>query len=155
MPQGRRQTAKDVSASLSDRINAGEWASTGRLPAEGELATAYGVARETVRKALAELRDTGLISNQQGRGWFLGAIPPEQAADVLSLAENFRQRINSGEFDSETYFPSEAKLASDLKITRHKVRKIITELEKSGYLRMERGNGRIIVKNHGEGDASA
>jgi DNA-binding GntR family transcriptional regulator len=155
MPQGRRLTAKDISASLSARISAGEWATTGQLPTEAELATTYGVARETLRKALAEIRNTGLISNQQGRGWFLGATPPTQTADILHLAESLRRRINAGEFDSKTYFPSEATLASDLGVTRHKVRKIVAELEKSGYLRMERGNGRVIVKHNSEGDIDA
>ena len=155
MPQGQRQTAKDISVSLSARISAGEWATTGQLPSEAELAARYGAARETLRKALAELRDVGLISNQQGRGWFLGATPPTQSADVLNVAESLRKRINAGDFDGETYFPSEAKLASDLGFTRHKVRKVIAELEKSGCLRIVRGNGRVVVKHQSEGDTNA
>jgi DNA-binding GntR family transcriptional regulator len=150
MQQGRRRTAEDVSKSLNERIAAGEWSDSGQLPAEGELARAYGVARETLRKALAQLREAGLVSNQQGRGWFLGSTLPAQPADVLTAAEALRQQIANGAFDNEQYFPSETKLAADLGFTRHKVRKVVAELEKTGHLKMAPGNGRVVTKRAGE-----
>lgn len=155
MQQGRRRTAADVSASLSERIAAGEWSRTGQLPSEAELASSYGIARETLRKALAQLREAGQISNQQGRGWFLGATPPEQTADVLAAAGELREQIEAGAFDGEKYFPSETRLASELGFTRHKVRKVIAELEKTGHLKLVRGNGRIAVKVKDEESANA
>jgi DNA-binding GntR family transcriptional regulator len=146
MEQGVRRTAKDVSSALSERIAAGEWAGVGRLPGEAELAAECGVARETLRKALRELRDAGLVSNQQGRGWFLGADSSALPADVQAKADELRKQIERGDFDGYKYFPSESKLSASFGFTRHKVRKVIAELEKSGHLRLERGNGRVVEK---------
>lgn len=147
-PSGRR-TAKSVSAVLGERIAAGEWAAAGRLPGEAELAAECGVARETLRRALFELRDAGLVSNQQGRGWFLGADPGRPAPDVLAKAEELREQIERGDFDEDAYFPSEARLTAILGVKRHQVRKIVLELESSGHLRSVRGNGRVVEKPAG------
>jgi len=42
-----------------------------RLPAERGLATDYGVAHDTVRRATALLRERGLILTITGRGTFV------------------------------------------------------------------------------------
>lgn len=60
-----------VERSLQQRIDAGEWLPGGRLPTEGELGTAYGVSRVTVRQALARLVDRGVLVREQGRGTFV------------------------------------------------------------------------------------
>jgi DNA-binding transcriptional regulator YhcF (GntR family) len=42
-----------------------------RLPAERDLATEYGVAYDTIRRATALLRDRGLIITIVGRGTYV------------------------------------------------------------------------------------
>ncbi|MGH3342574.1 MAG: winged helix-turn-helix domain-containing protein [Carbonactinosporaceae bacterium] len=42
-----------------------------RLPPERELAERYGVAYATIRRAMAELRERGLIRSQHGRGTYV------------------------------------------------------------------------------------
>ncbi len=42
-----------------------------RLPSEIELSQQYGVARMTVRRAVAQLRDKGLVVTVHGRGSFV------------------------------------------------------------------------------------
>lgn len=70
-PPPWRQVAED----LRRRIAAGEW--TGRLPAEKTLAQEYQVALGTIRKALAELREEGLIMTDKGWGSYVtGSKPP-------------------------------------------------------------------------------
>lgn len=59
---------------LRDRIASGDL--TGRMPSEPTLKQDYGVSRDTVRRALAILRDAGLITSRRGRGTFV--VPPEQ-----------------------------------------------------------------------------
>jgi GntR family transcriptional regulator len=60
-----------VAALLRERIAAG--GITGRLPSERYLAGEYGVALGTMRKALALLRDEGLIETARGWGsWVAG-----------------------------------------------------------------------------------
>jgi GntR family transcriptional regulator len=54
-----------------------------RLPSEPELVERYGVARETVRKALARLQDQGLIYSRQAVGSFVAEPRLEQDLDQL------------------------------------------------------------------------
>ena len=43
----------------------------GRLPTEPELASRFGVNRHTIRRAIGELADRGLVRVEQGRGTFV------------------------------------------------------------------------------------
>jgi GntR family transcriptional regulator len=61
------QVARDIEAD----IRAGRLAPDTRLPSEAELAEQYGVARMTVRRAIAQLRDKGLVITVHGRGTFV------------------------------------------------------------------------------------
>lgn len=66
---------RQITDDLRRRIQAGEW--TGRLPGEKTLAQEYGVAINTVRKAMAALRDEGLIATDKGWGSYVaGSEPP-------------------------------------------------------------------------------
>jgi GntR family transcriptional regulator, hexuronate regulon transcriptional repressor len=66
-----KTVAPEVAESLRRRIDAGEWASSRRLPNERELAHEYKVARNTVRSAIDKIACEGLISREVGRGTFL------------------------------------------------------------------------------------
>ena len=66
-----KKAAYDVALSLRRRIEKGEWRLTRRLPNERELATEYGVARNTIRAAIAAIVKDGALSRQVGRGTFL------------------------------------------------------------------------------------
>jgi GntR family transcriptional regulator len=63
---------------LSETLRPGQ-----RLPSEHSLMDAYGAARQTVRKAIAELKSEGLLDSEQGRGVFVRA----RAAIVRSADE--------------------------------------------------------------------
>ena len=54
---------------LARKIGSGEL--TGRLPSERDLASEYGVAYGTVRRAMELLRDRGLVESVHGRGTFV------------------------------------------------------------------------------------
>lgn len=54
---------------LARKIGSGEL--TGRLPSERDLASQYGVAYGTVRRAMELLRDRGLVESVHGRGTFV------------------------------------------------------------------------------------
>jgi GntR family transcriptional regulator len=60
-----------VAASLRQRIEAGEWPPGGPLPTLDTLAGEYGVGQTTVRKAMAELREAGLVESVRGGGIFV------------------------------------------------------------------------------------
>jgi GntR family transcriptional regulator len=60
-----------LAAELRERIALGDFARTGALDSEAELARRYDVSRVTVRRALEQLRDEGLISSRRGSGWYV------------------------------------------------------------------------------------
>ncbi|HRX35933.1 MAG: FadR family transcriptional regulator [Kiritimatiellae bacterium] len=78
MPARKTST---VAEELRKRIAAGEWQANAAMPNERDLATGFGVARNTIRGALAALEEEGLISRQVGRG----TIVKQQPSDELKL----------------------------------------------------------------------
>lgn len=56
---------------IADRIETGEWQPGDRVPSEVELVKQFGVSRTTVRLALADLANQGLLTRLQGRGTFV------------------------------------------------------------------------------------
>ena len=58
---------------LRERISLGDVGAAGALDSEAELGRRYGVSRVTVRRALEELRDQGLVESRRGAGWFVSA----------------------------------------------------------------------------------
>ncbi len=70
-PVGRTPFYRKVASELVTRIRAGEFASDGAIPTEAQLEKEFGVSRITIRLAMKELRATGLVVTQQGRGSFV------------------------------------------------------------------------------------
>ena len=68
-----RLVANDIATALKKRIDAGEWLENGRIPPERDLADEFGVARNTVRRAVGLLEQNGTVIRQVGRGTFLAA----------------------------------------------------------------------------------
>jgi GntR family transcriptional regulator len=66
------RVANDIAA----RIASGELSPGTRLRAERDLATHYGVSYGTVRRAMKELREQGLIATIHGRGTFVNDRKP-------------------------------------------------------------------------------
>lgn len=66
---------------------------SGRLPPERELATALGITRAELRKALAKLEAEGQLWRHVGKGTFVGTRPLDKLADVAGMA----RRTNPGE----------------------------------------------------------
>jgi DNA-binding GntR family transcriptional regulator len=62
-----QQVAGDIEAD----IRSGALAPGARLPAEDDLVIMYGVARNTVRRAIEGLRERGLAETFQGRGTYV------------------------------------------------------------------------------------
>jgi GntR family transcriptional regulator len=60
-----------IAATLSNQIRSGRIQRGEQLPGEVELARRFSVSRSTVRSALAELSDAGLIATRSGKGSFV------------------------------------------------------------------------------------
>ena len=62
---------RQVAAWIRERIESGEFQPGRRIPSETELVQASGVARGTARRAVAVLRDEGLVETIGGRGTYV------------------------------------------------------------------------------------
>ncbi len=90
---GEFKSAEDMAGDIARRIDTGEWPDGFRLPPERELAATYGLARNTVRRALGHLDDrlvrlVGRGTYVKGRGAgpglpFLGRLKEASPADVM------------------------------------------------------------------------
>ena len=60
------------------RVQQGAWPAGRQIPTVDELAAECGVARATIRQALDQLAQEGLIERFRAKGTFVRAIPPER-----------------------------------------------------------------------------
>lgn len=70
-PRGRKLVFMQIADVLAERIEDGTYPPDGRLPAEPELVAEFGAARESVRRAIRELRERGLIETVAGKGSYV------------------------------------------------------------------------------------
>src|SRR4051812_20463749 len=82
-----RLVADDIALALRKRIDAGEWTGNGRMPPERDLADQFGVARNTVRRAVGLLEESGTVVRQIGRGTFLAAANTNTLAAAVTRME--------------------------------------------------------------------
>lgn len=76
-PEGPIPVYAQMADRLEARIRAGDLAPNRKIPGELALASTYGVSRETVRRAVRELRERNLAVTSHGRGTFVVAeLPP-------------------------------------------------------------------------------
>ena len=90
-----------VADDLTKRIGSGKYPVGGYLPTEMELCRQYGISRHTVREALRQLRDAGLISRRRRIGTEVVARTPKASyrqptnsiGDLLQYAEETQLSI--------------------------------------------------------------
>jgi|SRR5579871_475582 len=81
-----------VARALAAEIAQGKVAPGERLPGERELCRHFAVSRVTVRHALSELRDRGLIEPESARGWFVTSTALGEPNALMSFSEMARSR---------------------------------------------------------------
>ena len=64
-----------IAETLRGEIGAALYRPGDRLPTEADLATRFGVNRHTVRRALADLAEAGLVHSRRGAGVYVAARP--------------------------------------------------------------------------------
>ncbi|MFL1446748.1 GntR family transcriptional regulator, partial [Nocardiopsis protaetiae] len=65
-----------IADDIEEQIRAGRLAPAQEIPSETTLMQRYGVSSGTVRKAVAQLRTSGLVDTYQGKGSFVKSRPP-------------------------------------------------------------------------------
>ncbi len=81
----RLSLADEVAGRLQEKIALGEYAIGEKLPTEPELMVVFGVGRSTIREAVRNLSNAGLVRVQQGLGTFV----ERQQVTSESLSERF------------------------------------------------------------------
>ena len=75
---------------LQEQIRLGELRSGDRVPSENQLAAAYQVSRQTVRKALAILEQEGYIYAVHGKGTFVSErVRPEHKSHNIAVVTTY------------------------------------------------------------------
>lgn len=114
------------------------------LPSETSLAAEFGVARNTVRRALAELEREGLIVTLPGRGRVVSDPAGTATAGYRRIADDLRQQITSGELATGQRVPSEADLMRRYGVSRGTARQGLALLEATGLVTAVHGKGRFV-----------
>ncbi|WP_170385382.1 phosphonate metabolism transcriptional regulator PhnF [Ruegeria atlantica] len=68
---------KSIALSLTSDIAEGRYGTGDRLPTEAQLAAQHGVNRHTVRRALSEMAEQGLVLPRRGAGVFVATQPTD------------------------------------------------------------------------------
>jgi len=66
-----------IAARLREELSEGQYQPGDRLPTETALAERFGVNRHTVRHALSQLVEEGLVRTRRGAGAFVAALPTD------------------------------------------------------------------------------
>src|SRR6266516_5223287 len=76
-----------IAAELRQQVAHGRLAPGHLLPSESALADEHAVSRVTVRKALAQLKEEGIVDSRQGFGWYVVGTPLRQSLRDLTTIE--------------------------------------------------------------------
>lgn len=81
-----------IADDLTTKIKDGELPPGSALPPQKELSTRYGVTLATLRQALKQLEDQGLLSQEPGRGTFVFPRAKYQLTSLHGFAEDLRSQ---------------------------------------------------------------
>ncbi|SEN11458.1 GntR family transcriptional regulator [Nonomuraea pusilla] len=138
-----------IAEDIRSRIRQGDPPVGALLPSEAVLARTYGVARGTVRQAVAELERVGLVASEAGRGRRVmgeGTPGARRAASTQyeTVAEELRKRIESGELVPGRQLPSEAAMADGLGVSKGTVRQALHLLASEQMIAAVHGRGWFV-----------
>ncbi|KQP49129.1 GntR family transcriptional regulator [Pseudorhodoferax sp. Leaf274] len=94
---GRQPMYAALATVLVRDIEEGRYPPESTLPSEKELGERYGVSRHTVRQALREVRDRGLISSQSGVGTIVRSGARGSLFRAVNSVESLLQFVETTE----------------------------------------------------------
>ena len=134
-----------IAAVLRDRICTGGYPPGSLLPSEHALSAEFGVVRNTMRRALAELDRDRLIETVPGRGRLVRAGSSERPAlRYQQIAADLAAAITAGELRTGDELPSEAALARRYGVSRGTARQALAELTIAGLVETRQGRPRRV-----------
>lgn len=81
-----------IAVTLRQEIAAGTYTPGARLPTEAALSARFGVNRHTLRRALADLAEAGIVVSRRGSGVFVAARPTDYP---LGRRVRFHQNVTA------------------------------------------------------------
>ena len=135
-----------IAGTLRQRIADSVYSPGALMPSEAALSEEFGVARNTVRRALAELADAGLIETLPGRGRIVRPPEGSSGAPVLyrRIAGDLAASIAAGALVAGDSLPSEADLARRYHASRGTVRAALADLDARGLIETRQGRHRRV-----------
>ncbi|MEV1170143.1 winged helix-turn-helix domain-containing protein [Nonomuraea sp. NPDC049784] len=122
---------------IKEDIDTGRLQPGQELPTEAELCKLHVASRLTVRKALAELRDEGLIYTIHAKGSYVG---PEDAPTIRKpwpfeqIAAALLEGIKKGGYEPDEALPSEVDLMEEYGVAKKTVRSAVALLREQGWV---------------------
>ncbi len=108
-----------LKAYIEAQISTGAWTAGERVPSESELGDRFQISRTTVRQAIGELVNEGLLTRIQGKGTFVSQPRIQQhLAQLTSFTQDMRtrQRRPSSKILQFIVMPCPAQTAAALQI---------------------------------------
>lgn len=137
-----------IVADVERRISAGDLRPGCALDSEATLASQYSVSRGTVRTALVQLADRGLIESAPGSGWFVRSPDATtRPARVSAVVKQLRDELLSGNLQPRDPFFSEKDLCERFGLTRYAARAALMALEFEGLIVAIHGRGRFVAES--------
>ncbi|MFI0487200.1 GntR family transcriptional regulator [Actinomadura sp. 9N215] len=133
-----------ITNALRQRITDGTYAPGTRLPGEAALCAEFGVARNTVRRALSTLQADGLITVRTGVGRYVHDPATQPRTRSEDITANLRQQIETGHLQPGDPLPSEAQLARRHGVSRFTARTALLALEAASLVTCFHGKGRYV-----------
>ncbi|MEV4472867.1 winged helix-turn-helix domain-containing protein [Nonomuraea sp. NPDC049504] len=136
-PRGPVPIYQMIINAIREDIDAGRLQSGQELPTEAELCKLHGASRLTVRKALAVLRDEGLIYTIQARGSYVG---PEDAPTIRTpwpfeqVAASLLEGIKKGGYQPDEVLPSEVEITQTYGVAKKTARAAVALLREQGWV---------------------
>ncbi|WP_163509562.1 GntR family transcriptional regulator [Fodinicola acaciae] len=111
-PEATAPRWEQIAAALAGELRTAPAGS--RLPSEAEQCRRFAVSRVTLRQALTELQNRGLVESRAGRGWFVAA--PAGAPDRTPVTEPPGKLMSFTEMArSKGHVPDSEVLAQELR----------------------------------------
>jgi DNA-binding FadR family transcriptional regulator len=127
-PLQTSQLYEQIVGQIRDQIASGGLAPGARLPSERNLARAFEVSRPSIREAVAELQNEGLVVTRHGAGSFIA----ENAMRLLSESSGAMaaDASPSALLEARTLFePAVAKLAARRRYRDRSAEELLDEME--------------------------
>ncbi|WP_017627820.1 GntR family transcriptional regulator [Nocardiopsis chromatogenes] len=144
-------TYHQIADALRGRITGGDLAPGDAVPSEAAVGQEFGVARTTVRRALALLEADGLIKSVPGTGRVVcspeeqgGGVTDTPPAQYRRIAADLREQITSGALAPGDALPSEAAIVREYGVSRGTARQALSDLEGTGLVVAIHGKGRFV-----------